>query len=212
MPVEILEPSRRPLRVAEARLLGARMAAVDAASAALPASVLLPGAAVFAVLWSTTLMLSNAPAAVITGFWVLVGGAITFWVYREQRRDLLGAVLNRERLESALRRGEADIYDFRCRAFVQFDELEDEGACYAFELEDGRLAFLCGQEFYPRARFPSLDFSLVFPIDENGDAVDMYIEKRGPRMTPARTLRSADRERLGITTSLEVRSGRIEDL
>lgn len=212
MPVEMLEPSRRPLRPAEARLLRARLAAFDAATASLPASVLLPGAAVFAVLWSSTLMLSDAPAALVTAFWVVVGGAITFWVHREQRRDLVGAEPTRKQLESALQRGEADVYHFRCRAFVEFDELEDEGACYAFELEDGRLAFLCGQEFYPRARFPSRDFSVVYPIDANDDAVDMYIEKRAPRAAPARLLSAADRERLDITTSLEVRGGRLEDL
>lgn len=212
MPVELLEPSRRPLRAAEARLLRARLAALDAAAARLPASVLLSAAAVFAVLWATTLMLSDTPATVITVFWIGTAGAITYWVYRDQRRDLAGTASTRKQLESAVQRGEADVYDFRCRAFVEFDELEDEGACYAFQLDDERVAFLCGQEFYPRARFPSHDFSLVYPIDENGDAVDMYIEKRGPRASPARRLRSADRERLDVTTSLEVRGGRIEDL
>jgi hypothetical protein len=212
MAVEMLEPSRRPLRDAEKRLLRARMAALDTAASNLSASVLLPAAALFAVLWSTTLMLSDAPTAVVTAFWIVVGGAITYWVYRERRRDLLHAEPTRRRLQSALRRGEADTYDFRNSGFIEFEEIEDEGACYAFQLADERLAFLCGQEFYPRARFPSRDFCLVYPLAGNGDAVDMVIEKRGPRVDPDRRLSSADRERLEISTSLEVRSGRIDNL
>jgi len=212
MAAEILEPSRRPLRESEKRLLRARLSALDNASANLSTSVLLPAAAVFAVLWSTTLMLSDAPASVVTAFWAIVGGTVTFWVYREQRRDLLQAAPARERLESALRRGEADTYDFRCSAFVEFEEREDEGACYAFQIADDRIAFLFGQELYPRARFPSHDFSLVYPLDDNGDAVDMHIEKRGPRARPARLLSSDDRERHEILTGLEVRRGRLETL
>lgn len=211
MAVEMLEPSRRPLRESERRLLRARLAALESASASLPAAVLLPAAAVFAVLWSTTLMFSDAPVTVITAFWIVVGGAITYWVYREQRRDLLHVEPARRRLASALRRGEADTYDFRNSAIVEFEELEDEGACYAFQLADQRVAFLCGQEFYPHGRFPSRDFSLVYPLAEDGEAVDMVIEKRGPRAHPDRRLSSNDRERLEITTSLEVRGGRIDD-
>jgi hypothetical protein len=137
---------------------------------------------------------------------------VTFWAYREQRRDLLHTEPARQQMESALRRGEADAYDFLSTDFVEFDEHEDEGACYAFQLAGERVAFLCGQEFYPRARFPSLDFSLVYPLDETGEAVDMYIEKRGPRARPVRRLSSDDRQRLEVFTSLEVRDGRVDDL
>ena len=60
--------------------------------------------------------------------------------------------------------------------------MEDEGACFAFQLEDrDEIVFLSGQEFYETAKFPSLDFSLVFPLDESGRRVDMLIERRGAK-------------------------------
>jgi hypothetical protein len=66
-----------------------------------------------------------------------------------------------------------------------FEEIEDEGACYAFELEGGRVVFVAGQEFTESARFPSLDFSLVYPLVEQGRPVEMFIEKRGGKAAPA---------------------------
>lgn len=74
------------------------------------------------------------------------------------------------------------------------------------------MVFLCGQEFYPAAKFPSLDFSLVYPLDQAGGIADLLIDKRGPRAQPSRTLNARERERLGITETLEVRPGRVGEL
>ena len=115
-------------------------------------------------------------------------------------------------LESALRRSEADVYDIRASAHAVFEEIEDEGACYAFELEGGRVVFVAGQEFYEGARFPSLDFSLVYPLDEHGQPVEMFIEKRGGKTAPARRIPAAVKKSLNIPDHLELRAGRIDDL
>jgi len=48
-------------------------------------------------------------------------------------------------LQSALKKNAAEVYDVKSRAFAEFEEVEDEGACYAFELFDARLVFITGQ-------------------------------------------------------------------
>jgi hypothetical protein len=102
------------------------------------------------------------------------------------------------------------VYDIRARAFAQFEEVEDEGACYAFELEGDRLVFITGQEFYEGARFPSLGFSLVYVLDERERTVDMFVDKRGAKTAPAKTISAASKQALDIPEHLEVRSGRID--
>ena len=169
------------------------------------------GAIVF-VLWLMTILVSDAPWFVVTPFWVIVGGAIALWVHRDMRTHGSHLEGMKNALESALRRNAADVYDVRATSFAELEEIEDEGACYAFSLDDNRLLFVTGQEFYEGAKFPSLDFSLVYPVDESGRAVDMLIDKRGARTTPARIIPAAIKKRLDVPQHLEVRAGRIDDL
>lgn len=149
---------------------------------------------------------------VITLVWIAVGCVISGWVWRDAKRDSRYAVGVAERLESALSRNEANVFDFEARSFVEFEEVEDEGACYAFDLGSGQIAFVAGQEFYPEARFPSLDFSLVYPLDAEGNEVDMLIEKRGPKEDPMRKIPRDVKMEFMIPEHLEVLEGQLGDL
>ena len=137
-----------------------------------------------------TLLASDAPWLVITGFWLVVGAGITLWARRDLRKDTASRQQWIQGLESALRRAEADVYDILAGAFVELEEFEDEGACYAFALDESRVVFISGQEFYEAARFPSLDFSLVYVLDEAGRVADMLIENVGPRPRRRASFRS----------------------
>jgi hypothetical protein len=95
---------------------------------------------------------------------------------------------------------------------VELEEVEDEGASYAFDLGDGRVAFVSGQEFYPGPNFPSLDFSLIFILDEEERAVDMLIEKRGARAGPVRTIPATTKWEMDVPQSLSVVEGALVDL
>lgn len=159
---------------------------------------------IVSVLWVLTLLASDAPWQVVTGFWGVVGAGITIWVRRDTRKDESHRRQWTQGLESALRRNEADVYEVRATAFAELEEFEDEGACYAFELEDRRVVFVSGQEFYEAARFPSLDFALVYPLDEAGRSADMMIDKRGPTAAPARTIPFAVKHEMEIPEHLEV--------
>jgi hypothetical protein len=115
-------------------------------------------------------------------------------------------------LESALARDAADVYDVRATSYAELEEIEDEGACYAFELEGGILVFIAGQELYAGPRFPSLEFSLVYILDEHDQHVDMLIDRRGPKASPARTIPAAVKRKLVVPDHLTVLSGRLDDL
>jgi hypothetical protein len=208
----ILAPSRRPLTKPERRALQTKIRRLTASGRRASAIWLPMTAAVVFVLWIWTILASDAHWLVVTAFWLLVGGGIALWV----RSDMRGHGRQFENmargLESALRRDAADVYDVRASAFVELEELEDEGACYAFQLDGNRLVLITGQEFYSGARFPSLDFSLVHVLDETGQTVDMLIDKRGARAAPARRVPADVKRRLDVPDHLEVRIGSIDDL
>jgi hypothetical protein len=169
-----LDAVRRPLTDNQRRLIRAKARSLTNTGRRASAISLPITAGVTSLLWLWTILASDASRLVVTVFWVVIGAGITLWVRRDMRthaRQLQGMA---QGLESALRRNEADAYDIRGSAHAVFEEIEDEGACYAFELEGGRLVFVAGQEFYESPRFPSLDFSLVYPLDEQGQPVEMF--------------------------------------
>lgn len=208
----LLDSHRRALTDRERRLIRSRIRALQARGHRARTLALPLSSGVVLILWLATLLASDAPWTVITAFWLLVGGGIAMWVRRDMRKDesQLNAVA--AGLSSALTRNEADVQDVRAVAFAEFEEIEDEGACYAFELPNQRLVFIMGQEFYAGAKFPSLDFSLVHVLDEAGNTVDMVIEKRSPRAAPAKTIAAAVKQRMTLPEYLEVRPGTIETL
>lgn len=165
---------------------------------------------VVGVLWLLTILASDAPWMVVTAFWLVTGVVIALWVRRDMKKHASQFDDMAAGLQSALTANAADVYDVTARAFVEFEEVEDEGACYAFEIDGPRLVFVSGQEFYAGARFPSLDFSLVYVIDEAGRTVDMLIDKRGARAKPARTIPAS--KQTEQPEHLEVRAGTIDTL
>jgi len=96
-------------------------------------------------------------------------------------------------LKDALAGGSARAETISCKRFIEVEELEDEGACYLFEVDDKRLFLLFGQEYYSDAKFPSTDFSLVDILDANSNPVDSYLEKRGEKLKPCRVISASDK-------------------
>jgi len=209
---EMSPTSRRPLTRQETRLLTAKVRSLQARSRRASLAALQLGAGIIALLWIVTLVASDAPPLVVSLFWLVAGGVILLWVRRDMRTHARNQDTMVRSFESSLRRNAADVYDVHARAFAEFEEVEDEGACYAFELEGERLLFISGQQFYPEAKFPSLDFSLVYVLDERDQTVDMFVDKRGPRAEPTRTISATVKEELDVPGHLETRVGRLDDL
>ncbi len=210
-PVPTLEPSRRPLTDAERRLLDAKIRDLESRLNRGP-NALVPVAIGTGVLWILTLLASDTAWPIVTGFWIVVGTGLYLWVRRDLTKNLDALREMRHAYESARRRNEAEVYEVKASGFAEFEEFEDEGACYAFQLDDDRLVFVVGQQFYPEGRFPSHDFSLVYILDERDFPADEVIEKRGPRAEPTRTIPAATKLRLEIPEHLEVRHGRLDQL
>src|SRR5262245_15476962 len=106
---QTLQSSRRQLTEAERRLLRTRNRDYAArgrrsSSAALP----ITGGFIL-VLWVVTLLASDAPWFVVTGFWIVIGAAIALWVGRDMRRHGRQFDAMAQGLESALRRNEAEV-------------------------------------------------------------------------------------------------------
>ena len=205
-----LEASLRPLDAAERRRLASRARSLRTTAGRGSQVVLLAIGTVIA-LWILTLLVSDADPLFITAFWVVAGAVIALWVHHDFRRDARYLRAMADDHEFALERDEAEVYEIRARAFAELEEVEDEGACYAFELEGDRVVFVVGQEFYPGPRFPSLDFSLVYPLGRTGP-VDLWIEDRGPKAAPARVVPAATEWRSGVPLHLTVIPGTLDGL
>lgn len=209
-----LDSRTRPLTEAERRLLrckvrhhGLRLGRVERAAGG--GAVVVVG-----VLWVLTVLATDVSWIVVTAFWLILGGVIYLWVRRDFRKEAAHLPAMVAALESALRRDQVEAYDILARAYAELEEVEDEGAFWAFDLGDGRIVFLAGQQFYPSARFPSLDFSAVYPLDERGGTTDMWLQKRGDAVPPARVLPATLKQELAghLPEPLEVMEGTLDRL
>jgi hypothetical protein len=172
----------------------------------------IPGVAIIVILWGLTLAASDAAWPIVTVFWAVVGTGVILWVRRDLKRDLGHLSEMLRGYESARKRNEAEVFNIEASAYAEFEEVEDEGACYAFAIDGDRLTFIVGQQYYPEEKFPSHDFAVIHLLDEQGQVVDEMLEKRGPRASPARTIPAATKLELVIPEHLEVINGRLNDL
>ena len=95
--------------------------------------------------------------------------------------------------KNALQHGRARVETIQAHRMIEVEELEDEGACYFFEIDSRRLYQLCGQEYYASAQFPSTDFSLIDILDSHGNPVTSFLEKKGTRLEPCKMISATDK-------------------
>ena len=206
-----LEIIRRPLTEGERRVLTAKVRdARGRCTRQRRMFLILP--MVFGMLWILTILASDVSWQFVTAFWIVVGSGISLWVVVDQRREVRRLQALAARYESARRHNEADVIPVRSTEYISFDEYEDEGACYAFALERGGVLLLHGQQYYPSSRFPSLDFSIVSPLDESGHPVDELIEKRGSAAAPSRIVPAEVKLELEFPADRSVMDARLEDV
>jgi len=208
----VLESRVRQLIESEQRLLRAKRRDLQTRSRGRPWAVAGIGLAFFGALWALTVAVSDAPWHVVTVFWMFVGTGITLWVRRDLNKDVPAFDAMLVGINSALQANKAKSIDVKAKAFVSFEEVEDEGACYAFEVCEDTLFFLLGQQYYEKARFPSLDFSLVQSLDERGRIVDEWIVKRGPKATPDRVIPAAQKWQLNLPDDQVSIKGRLDEI
>lgn len=205
----MLERTRRPPTKSERRVLNAALAfrrkqlRLSFRRGALACAVMFGG------LCAWTLAASNAPRWIVLTFWSAIAIPISIWAHVSTRRELSAGL---KALEDTVARDEADVVHIQSSAMVEFEEIEDEGACYAFQVEDRRIVFVSGQEFYASAKFPNTDFSLVHLHDSRGKLVEWLIAKHGAKAVPVRKIPAAIKSKLAVPDHLETIEGRLDDL
>jgi hypothetical protein len=170
------------------------------------------GILIFGALWVWTLAASDAPWYIVTGFWLVVGAGIMVWIRRDLNKDVTAFDTMLDGINSAIRANKAKVVDVKARAFVTFEEVEDEGAFYAFEIPGDTLLFLSGQQYYESAKFPSLDFSIVHILDERERVIDEWIQKRGPKAMPQRLVPATTKLQIEMKDDLATVKGTLANL
>jgi hypothetical protein len=140
------------------------------------------------VLMVLTLVASDAPVIVVIGFWVVMIAVFTVWLGMPGRRLMLDQV---QILQDALHGNRARERRLQSNRVVEFEEVEDEGACYAFGHDGGSSIFVIGQEFYEDEDFPNSDFSMIELLGASGKPIDVLLTKRGRKLTPERVVPAA---------------------
>jgi len=74
------------------------------------------------------------------------------------------------------------------------------------------LFFIEGQDFYPSARFPNSDFSLVDIYAENDVLAVSLIEKHGRKIVPVRKISAQEKAKFKIPIHLERIEGELNQL
>ena len=134
---------------------------------------------VFAAVWILTLVvIALFGGGNVGGLVIAAAAGVVVLGYRlvaEARRKAPGNARNRDfvdahqtrnaaELARALDDGRVTVKRVRAVAVIQIEPLEDEGTGYVFDLGDGRVLFLKGQEYVPEEDgdpWPNTDFELV---------------------------------------------------
>jgi hypothetical protein len=208
----VITHTERPLTDAEREKLSARLATTrtEASQALLKTGA--ASAAVCGVLMMATLLASTAPRPLIVVFWLVLTALFTIWIGLPGRRLMLSQI---PALEDALRTNRARVIRVQSERVVEFEEEEDEGACYAVEYDAASVVFIVGQEFYEDDDFPNSDFSMIEILGSRGTAVDIWLEKTGRKLRPDRVVPANVKSTLELPEHLavvDVPLDRVEEL
>jgi hypothetical protein len=188
----VADATERTLTADERAQLSARLAVAEAGRRSALAKTAISSLLVCGVLAIFTIALSSSPRWTILLFWSALVIVFTVWhgvpVHRMMRE-------HESMLSDALLASRARVWRVQSERVVEFEEQEDEGACYAFDYRDQTSVFVVGQQFYEDDDFPNSDFSILDLLGTHGRTVDSVVVKTGRKLLPARVV-PADVKRL----------------
>lgn len=205
----MIDEFTRPLSRAERRTLESQARRFERDRPRLRRAILWSAVGVIGSFWLLTILASDTDWRIITAFWFVLGGFIGLWAWRGQARGIsrrLGVI------RSALDRNQADVVRIRSDAVVEFEEIEDEGAAYAFQAGENVIVFLVGQELSPDARFPNPDFSVIRVYDGRGNLAEFWVSKQGERLDPVRRIDGTVRKGLVVPDCFAIVEGQLDEL
>jgi hypothetical protein len=164
-------------------------------------------AAVCGILAILTMLASEAPRWVIVFFWAALTVVFTLWIGLPWHRLMRQQVVF---FDDALRASRARVTHVQSSRVVEFEEEEDEGACWAFEHGPGTSLVIVGQEFYEDEDFPNSDFAIVEFLGTRGQPVTSVLEKAGTKLRPERVVPVSVKQGLEIPETLTVANAPLE--
>lgn len=205
----MIEKIERPLSNKEKWALTAKLSSIEHRNKGFNRRFLIAMIIMLGVFSGLTMLVAASSPIVITLFWIGVGVVISLWIFIENRLRFSN---RKKSLEEALDRNEADIVHIKSTEMIEFEEIEDEGAGYAFQVDDDYIVFVEGQNFYSSANFPNDDFEIVHIYDYAGKLVDMFIDRHGNNLMPNRKISSKVKKRLRQFKHLETVEGKLSNL
>ena len=200
---------KRPLTDKEKRVLRASSSSLKQYMNKLGKRIVISGFILTGVLWGLTMLVAKESWTTITAFWLCTGTGISIWSILSERQKLRKRV---NAAESAMMRNEAEVLQIQSAEMIEFDEIEDEGACYAYQVDDESILFIEGQDFYASAKFPNNNFEIVHIYDAAQKLVEMIIDKHGDKLRPIRKIASEDKKKLKLPDHLEVVKGKLSNI
>jgi hypothetical protein len=158
-------------------------------------------ALVCGLLAAATLVVSDAPREVILLFWTALWLLFTLWIGLPWRKLMRSQI---PVFEDGLRTNRVRVIRLQSSRVVEFEEEEDEGACYAFEHDADSSVFVVGQEFYEDDDFPNTDFSMLEILGAAGHPIDVLLKKDGHKLRPERVIAASLKHGLELPQHLDV--------
>src|SRR5215467_15471045 len=204
-----IESITRRLSEIERRILTADLKRSERRLRSFSKRLLSAGVIICGTLWALTVFATKGSWLPATAFWSGLAVVMYTWNYFSEKPKYRSVV---RRFEDVLRRNEVHEIRIHSDAYVELDEIEDEGACFAFQLDDQRIVFVSGQDYYPLARFPNSDFSVIRVFDSQNSLVQEFVEKRGSKLKPKRRISAKAKSKLEVPEHLQVIKGDLDGL
>jgi len=199
----------RPISEIERRLLTAELQRIERRLRSFPRRAVSASFVLCGVFCALTVLATKEHELVAIVFWIVLFLLISGWVCFSQRPKYSAEL---HRLEDALSRNEVRETRIQSDAFVELEEIEDEGACFAFQLGGNQIVFVSGQDYYPSARFPNNDFSVIRVFDSSRTLVHEFIEKRGSKLKARRSIPAETKSQLKVPEHLQMIVGHVDEL
>jgi hypothetical protein len=153
------------------------------------------------------LLASDASHYVAGLFFLGLGLTMWLWVGFSSKSEFSKSVAE---LEDALSRNTASVTHIASQEMIEFEEIEDEGACYAFQILENKIIFVCGQDFYSSSKFPNTDFEIIEVFNSREKLVEGFIEKKGVLLAPFRKISAGIKKTLVQPEHLAVIEGQLD--
>ena len=195
--VKTLPWTDRPLTPVECRLLRIRIATLCGLGPTLATSAKYGYGTMWTLCLIGYLAGKDPPEWGFLLFMMLVPGAfLTYLLWRDGPNGNGDLGQRLRRMRDALEKGKAREVRITAAKVAEAEEIEDEGACFFFEVSTAQIVALQGQSYYATKRFPNSDFRLISIVDSSGTEVDFQIRNRGQKLVPIWTLNPAEKERI----------------